>query len=228
MESSPDTMMRNARRRLPLGLACAAAAGAIAVGVAACGSGEDSTTGSKSSTSTNADTHSGGAGGKRTGTGGPGAPPKSRPAHPRHRQYDRPPGSRMRNTYPARIIGHDLAESGPIQPAELWPVRNGWRVSDHKTFTAVYAGADPQHRSTGRLVVFRQNYIHVKQTSRDVDVDGTGPLRIIGAPSGKNVGTSAQRRGNIRFRGANGATGTLHLNSDTITLSSPGSQDSSQ
>jgi hypothetical protein len=215
-------MPASARRRLAAGAACAVLVSAIAAGLAACGSGEDSRT----TTTTTSASKPGGAGGKQGG-GGPGAPPKSRPAHPRDRHFDRPPGSRLRSTYPARIIGHGLASSGPIQPEELWPVRNGWRVSDHKTFTAVYAGANPRRRSTGRLVIFRQNYVRVRQTSRDVDVRGTGPLTIVDAPSGKGIGRSAQRHGEIEFRGANGATGTLHLENDTVTVTSSASGEAS-
>jgi phage portal protein BeeE len=125
----------------------------------------------------------------------------------------------MQHTYAARIVGHGKSQGGPIQPAELWPVTNSWRVSDHKTFTAVYAGANPQHRDNGRLVVFRQDFIHVKQTSHDVNVPGSGPVTITSAPTGKKVGTSAQRNGEIQFRGANGVTGTLHLSNDTVTVS---------
>jgi hypothetical protein len=202
-------------------VACAVLLSALAVALGACGSGEDTST-TTSATTTSAGKPNG-AGGKRSGGGGPGAPPKSRPAHPRDRHFDRPPGSRLRSTYPARIIGHGLASSGPISPEELWPVRNGWRVSDHRTFTAVYAGADPRRRSTGRLVIFRQNYIRVRQTSRDVDVPGTGPLRIVDAPSGRGIGRSAQRRGEIEFRGANGDTGTLHLENGTVTVTSSAS-----
>jgi hypothetical protein len=204
---------------------CAVLIACVAAGLAACGSGDDSDT-TTTTTATSAEKPNG-AGGKRSGGGGPGAPPKSRPAHPRDRHFDRPPGSRLRSTYPARIIGHELASSGPISPEELWPVRNGWRVSDHRTFTAVYAGANPRRRSTGRLVIFRQNYIRVRQTSRDVDVPGTGPLRIVDAPSGRGVGRSAQRHGEIEFRGASGATGTLHLENDTVSVTEAASAESS-
>ena len=210
-------------RRIAAATVCAMLLSGLAVGLTACGSGDDSSTTTTTSTTSAAKPGSGG--GKRSGGGGPGAPPKSRPAHPRDRHFDRPPGSRLRSTYPARIIGHGLASSGPIQPEELWPVRNGWRVSDHRTFTAVYAGANPRRRSTGRLVIFRQNYIRVRQTSRDVDVPGTGPVRIVDAPTGKGIGRSAQRHGEIEFRGANGATGTLHLENDTVTVTSGASGD---
>jgi hypothetical protein len=215
-------MMR--RTRLPMTLTIAAAAIAVAVAVSACGSGGgSSTTSANTTTTTNAGTPPGGGGGgggsKNRGGGGPGAPPKTRTKHPgpRHR-HQGPPGTKMQRTYAARIVGHRASVGGPIQPAELWPVTNSWRVSDHKTFTAVYAGANPDHHATGRLVVFRQDFVHVKQTARDVDVNGSGPVTITSAPTGHDVGTSAQENGEIRFRGASGVTGTLHLSNDTVSV----------
>jgi hypothetical protein len=124
----------------------------------------------------------------------------------------------MRGTYPAHMLSHDLAEGGLVQPAELWPVRNGWEVSDHRTLTAVYAGADPSHRSKGRLVIFRQDFIQVTQRADTVNVVDAGPLKITRAPLGAAVETSAQRRGNLEFTGRRGITGTLHLKDDTVTI----------
>jgi len=126
----------------------------------------------------------------------------------------------MHRTYPGRILSHELAEGGPVQPAELWPVTNGWQISDHRTFTAVYAGANPQKRSTGRLVIFRQNYVRVTQTSDRVDIPGAGPVEITSAPRGTEDQTSAQRSGTLRFEGRDGTTGTLHLSNDTISVGS--------
>jgi hypothetical protein len=202
------------RSRLPMTLTVAAAAIALAVGVSACGSGGSSANVPPSG-------GSGGGGSKNSGGGGPGAPPKTRTKHPgpRH-QHQGPPGTKMQHTYAGRIVGHGASQGGPIQPAELWPVTNSWRVSDHKNFTAVYAGANPDHHGTGRLVVFRQDFVHVKQNARDVDVQGSGPVTITSAPTGRDVGSSAQKTGEIQFRGANGVTGTLHLSNDSVTTGS--------
>jgi hypothetical protein len=123
----------------------------------------------------------------------------------------------MHHTYPGHILRHGLAVGGPVQPAELWPVTNGWEISDHNTLTAVYAGADPQRHSTGRLVIFRQNFVRVTQTSDRVDVPGAGPLEITRAPQGRNAQTTAQRSGSLEFSGRNGTSGTLHLKNDTVT-----------
>jgi hypothetical protein len=139
---------------------------AVAALLAACGS--DSSTSTTSTTNAGGpppgDPDGGGVG-KDRHAADPGAPPKARTSNPRPRhRHQGPPGSPMHRTYPGRILSHELAEGGPIQPAELWPVTNGWQISDHRTFTAVYAGANPQKRSTGRLVIFRQNYVRVTQT----------------------------------------------------------------
>ena len=195
----------------------------LAMFLTACGSGSGTTT---TSTTTRASTtpggaHAGNSGGKGLGPGsGPGAPPATRTAHPRHPHHHGPPGSTMHRTYAGQIIGHRLAEGGPVQPAELWPVTNGWRISDHRTFTAVYAGAVPDHRSTGRLVIFRQNFIRVTQTSDRVNVPGSGPLKITAAPEGKADQTAAQRKGTLEFKGASGTTGTLRLSDDSVAVDS--------
>jgi len=199
-------------------------AGIVALAVTACGSGSGSTTSATTTTTHASAPGHGGNGGRGKGLGpgsGPGAPPATRTAHPRpNRRNQGPPGATMHSTYPGRIIGHGLATSGPVQPAELWPVTNGWRISDHRTLTAVYAGAVPSHRSTGRLVVFRQNFVRVTQTSDHVDVRGSGPLKITSAPQGRSNQTAAQRDGTLRFAGAHGTTGTLHLSNDSVTVGS--------
>ena len=205
-----------------LRLATAVSLGLAALLLGACGSGSGSSTDSTATT-----THAGGSlgggggGGHAGGGGGPGAPPAGRTSHPKPRhRFHGPPGSPMHRTYPGRILSHELATNGPVQPAELWPVSNGWQISDHRRFTAVYAGANPERRSTGRLVVFRQNFVHVTQTSNRVDVPGSGPLTITSAPQGKAAQTEAQRDGTLEFKGANGVTGTLHLSDDSVSLDS--------
>jgi hypothetical protein len=200
-------------------IACALLGFALAVAMTACGSGSPSSTSATSTQASGGGHPDKGAPGKNLGPGsGPGAPPATRTSHPRRRQGNQgPPGSTMTSTYPGQIIGHGLAESGPVQPAELWPVTNGWRISDHRTLTAVYAGAVPDHRTTGRLVIFRQNFVKVTQTSDRVDVPGSGPLTITGAPRGRSNQTAAQRRGTVEFRSANGTTGTLDLSNDTVS-----------
>lgn len=201
-------------------IAMALVTAGLALAVTACGSGSGSTT-DESTTQASGPGSGNGGSGKDLGPGsGPGAPPATRTAHPRPRHRNQgPPGSTMTSTYAGRIIGHGQAESGPVQPAELWPVTNGWRISDHRTLTAVYAGAAPDHRSTGRLVIFRQNFVKVTQTSDRVDVPGSGPLTITSAPKGRSDQTGAQREGTLGFESANGTVGTLHLSNDSVTTS---------
>jgi hypothetical protein len=204
-----------------LRLAAAVSLGLAALLLGACGSGPGSSTDSTATTTHAGGSPGSGAGGHAGGGGGPGAPPAARTSHPKPRhRFEGPPGSPMHRTYPGRILSHEAATNGPVQPAELWPVSNGWQISDHRRFTAVYAGANPERRSTGRLVVFRQNFVHVTQTSDRVDVPNSGPLTITSAPQGKAAQTEAQRDGTLEFKGANGVTGTLHLSDDSVTLHS--------
>ena len=210
------------RRPLLATLTIAVASAAIVAGVAGCGSGAGTSSTTATSASGGNANGGGGGGGGQSGTqsgGGPGAPQNARTKNPgsRHRNQG-PPGTTMQHTYAARILGQAQSQGGPIQPAELWPVRNSWRVSDHRTFTAVYAGANPDHHDTGRLVIFRQDFIHVRQTARDVDVQNSGPLEITSAPTGPSVGSSAQQNGDFQFRGTKGVTGTLHLSNDMVSV----------
>jgi hypothetical protein len=127
-------------------------------------------------------------------------------------------GAPMHGTYAPRIVGHRLAQAGLTEPGELWPVRNGWLVSDHRTLTAVYAGANPSNPTDGRLVVFRQDFVHVTQTSQILDVAGAGPLEITSAPLAAHAKRAIQRRGSLAFAGQRGTRGRLHLEDDTVTL----------
>jgi hypothetical protein len=45
-------------------------------------------------------------------------------------------------------------------------------------------------------------------------------VTITDAPTGRKVGSSAQKDGVLRFRGAKGVTGTLHLSNDTVSVGS--------
>lgn len=106
----------------------------------------------------------------------------------------------------------------PFSTNVLSPVRNGWEVSDHRRFTAVYAGAAGNDRSKGAFAIFRQNFVQVTQKLDVVNVAGAGALKITGAPLGRRVETRAQRRGNLQFTSKSGIKGTLHLKDDTVSL----------
>lgn len=184
--------------------ACAVAAGVIAVAVAGCASG----TGSQPGTTA-------------TQSGPPhslGAPPKPRTPKSGRPEHRRPPlrGHPHRGTIPAKMLGPD--PQTPFSTDVLYPVRNGWEVSDHRRFTGVYAGAAGNDPSTGAFAIFRQDFVQVTQKLDLVKVAGAGPLKITRAPLGREVRTWAQRRGNLRFTSRNGITGTLHLKGDTVSL----------
>jgi hypothetical protein len=109
---------------------------------------------------------------------------------------------------------------GFIPSTVMWPATNGWEVCSRQRCTAVDAGALAQNHTTGVLSVHRWR----TSTGRDlpgvglVKVAGTGPLTITKAPFGRKVEVSAQRHGNLQFRGKNGVTRTLHLKDNSVTL----------
>ena len=124
-------------------------------------------------------------------------------------------------TRPAAIVP---GGPGPFFSSDtIWPIRNGWEASDHRTYTGVDAGVNPADHSVGELGIFRQDFVKVTQSQRVVDVPGAGALKIIHAPLGAAASTWAQRRGNLRFVGTRGVRGTLHLSDDRVTIERRGS-----
>jgi hypothetical protein len=108
---------------------------------------------------------------------------------------------------------------GPFFSSDtIYPVVNGWQASDHRSYTAVIAGANPADRSVGELGIFRQHFIKVTQSQRVLHVPGAGALKITRAPLGKDVAMWAQKHGNLRFVGKRGVRGTLHLRGDEVTI----------
>jgi hypothetical protein len=126
-----------------------------------------------------------------------------------------PPGSPIGEPAPADVV----ADPTPLFSSdELWPLVNAWGTETRRRLTAVQAGADPNDPSVGVLGIFRQDFVRVRQTSRLVRIPGTGPLTITNGPLGRGVASSAQREGEIAFRGSGGITGTLHLDDDSVVL----------
>ncbi len=101
----------------------------------------------------------------------------------------------------------------------MWPQTNGWEVCDPNRCTEVSAGAVAQDHSAGWFIIHRyRRPTAAKLPGGSVKIPGSGPVRIIEAPLGHKVMTSAQRHGSLRFRGKSGVTGTLHLKNDTVTI----------
>ena len=121
-----------------------------------------------------------------------------------------------RHPIPARVLGRDVPV--PISPA-LIRVRNAWLVSDGRTLVAVYAGADGEDPTVGRLVIVRQDLRAGSQSVRTIDAGPTGALTIAAAPLGSSVETSAQT-GTLRVRTARGRVLSLDLGSSTLTRAS--------
>lgn len=114
----------------------------------------------------------------------------------------------------------------PISP-EIITVENDWLVSDGYTLVAVYAGADGQDATVGRIVIVRQDLQKSAQTIDILDVAGSGALSIVNAPTGTSVETSAQT-GTLDLVGNAGVNASVNLQSNTVasTAVSPGASPS--
>jgi hypothetical protein len=135
----------------------------------------------------------------RTGRGGPPFPP-----------FD--------NVEPAHMFNPGGCT---VAPADVfWPIRSGWLVANRGRSTIVCSGgAGSEGPSTlGRFLILRTNDRWVTQDVNLVDVPKAGVLKITKAPLGRDVVTTAQRHGDLEFKGTKGVTGTLHLKDDSITL----------
>jgi hypothetical protein len=136
---------------------------------------------------------------------------RARQAHPRYNLLPR--------IEPAKIV----PDPDPVVSADvLDPIVNAWRAGDHRGITLVEAGlaGDDPSRTKGRFVVFRERERPFAQGLDIVDVRGAGALRITRAPTGRRAAHWARRRGDIEFVGERGITGTLHLQTDTVTRDS--------
>jgi hypothetical protein len=211
-------MRRPANPRGVAELLAAAAISAAALGMVACGGG-----GGGATTGTTAADH-----GSR-----PGSRSQAGISHREHRaasrRLARELGVSARRVKRLRS-GQGLAATS-VRPGEIVPggpgpffssdvisIRNGWQASDHRSYTAVEAGVNPADRSEGELGIFRQHFVKATQTQHLVKVPDAGALKITDAPLGRPVATWAQRRGNLRFAGARGVRGTLHLRTDEVTI----------
>lgn len=131
---------------------------------------------------------------------------------------DGPPFKGFKHVEPARMLS--ARDCSFISPEVFSPVRNGWRVANRGRSTIVCAGgagADAPS-SLGRFVILRTNDRWGTQDLSHVDVPNSGALKITQAPLGRDVVTTAQRHGDLEFKGTNGVTGTLHLKDDSIAL----------
>lgn len=125
------------------------------------------------------------------------------------------PGKALTAPIPAQI---DPRPQTFVSAEVQSPVTNAWRTGSRERFTEVSAGALAADRSTGVLAIFRHDYLAATQDVNVVEVDGSGPVRIIRAPLGRGVEASAQGSGEIEFAGSNGLRGTLDLSDDSVTL----------
>jgi hypothetical protein len=124
-------------------------------------------------------------------------------------------GQSMESITPAVIDEHP---QGFVSSDIIRPLENAWRAGSHTSFTEVDAGALQADKKTGAFAIFRHDFLDAKQTSKLVEVKGSGPVRITKAPTGDDVVESAQETGKIEFSGRGGVRGTLDLNDDSVRL----------
>jgi hypothetical protein len=134
---------------------------------------------------------------------------------------DEPVAQREIRTMPAEMLGPRSATDTPS--GVLWPVRNGWVAGDCRRVTWVWAGGGGldanRYRSQGKLVIRRSGgNLSSLRSYVTVDVRDSGPLKIVNAPLGPDVVTSAQS-GQLPFTSRRGITGALDLSTDSVTLS---------
>lgn len=124
---------------------------------------------------------------------------------------------KLRTTPVTGIPGRFLPEmlQTPFPP-QLLTVGRAWQTSNGRTFVAVYVGVNPADSSQGRIVIFRQDIMAGTQSYAMINVNGTGTLTIVRAPMGALAETSGQR-GDLILRGTDGATVTLHLDSNSVS-----------
>jgi hypothetical protein len=117
--------------------------------------------------------------------------------------------------FPAHFVPKSVP---PIPSPALIRVQNRWLVGDGRQITDVYAGEAGDDPSVGIFVIYKTDEPFGYQDWHSVFVPGTtGAVRISQAPLGKKVETSAQRA-KLRFVSKSGATGTLNLDGDVVTL----------
>jgi len=124
-----------------------------------------------------------------------------------------PPGGPVPKGQPAHLMHGDTCA---LSTELIWPTRTEWEVGSRRKLTDICAGADPDHSSTGRFAILRQNFIWQTQTLSVVDVPHSGTIKITHAPEGSRVEASSQRDGRLRFTSKRGVTGVLRLHDDTV------------
>ena len=128
--------------------------------------------------------------------------------------------SRMLPQDPAMVFpAHFVPKSVPPIPSPaLIHVQNRWLVGDGRSVTDVYAGAEGDNRNIGMFVVYKTSEPFGYQNWHSVFVPGTtGAVKVVKAPLGKKVETSAQRA-KLGFVSKSGARGTFDLDGDMVTV----------
>lgn len=113
---------------------------------------------------------------------------------------------------PAVRFGSHVAPPGSSSQLSY---TNGWVASSDRQSVGVYAGAQAAHRDNGLFVILRRSGDRLKRAN--VVVRGSGTVTLLRPASPANA--QAALTETLHFVTANGATGTLDLSSDSVSLS---------
>ena len=132
---------------------------------------------------------------------------------------------------PTMVPGEIVKDPEPIVSDDVMsPLVNAWRAGTHTEYTWVYAGGggiDPETgepSADGSLIITRERYWRHRPmvtSTEQVQVVGSGALRISDAPLGKGAARTALRAGELDFTSESGIAGTLDLSTATVNLSQP-------
>jgi hypothetical protein len=130
--------------------------------------------------------------------------------------------SRMLPRDPGLVFPAQLnPEIPPIPSPALIRIYNRWIVGDGRSITDVYAGETGDGSGGGIFVIYKTLDPFGYQNWHSVFVPGqTGGVKIVKAPFGKKVETSAQRA-KLEFVSKQGVRGILDLDGDTVSLQGP-------
>jgi hypothetical protein len=128
------------------------------------------------------------------------------------------------------VPGEVIKDPDPVvSEYVMGSLENAWRAGTASELTWVYAGTagpDPVTglpSSDGRLVIVRELYFRDRlpvTTTEEIDVEGSGALRIAEAPLGRRAIESDQIDGVLDFAGDTGVVGSLDLSSGVVRLAS--------
>lgn len=106
--------------------------------------------------------------------------------------------------------------------SEAIRLTNGWTAGNHCVTTLVNAGVLIYEGHHGNGSISISHFLPDDSgPSGTIEIPGSGPIQIIGAPLGEDATADGGVRGDVRFRSATGLVGVLHLEDCSVELEPP-------